>query len=124
MTAAIPTLGSVVLDCPDPVALADFYARLLDWPAAEVEDGPDGPEWVTLRSPKGELVEFQRVDGYRAPSWPGQDSPQQFHLDLTVADLDAAHERAVEIGARHLDTQKTFRVYADPAGHPFCLCGC
>ena len=121
MTAAIPTFGSVVLDCPDPAALADFYARLLDWPAAEVDEGG---EWVTLRSPNGVLVEFQRVDDYRAPSWPSQDSAQQFHLDLTVTDMDAAHERALEIGAKHLDTQKTFRVYADPAGHPFCLCGC
>lgn len=123
MTAAIPTFGSVVLDCPDPVALADFYARLLDWPAAKV-DGDDDGEWVTLRSPEGVLVEFQRVDDYRAPNWPGQDSPQQFHLDLTVVDMEAAHERALEIGATHLDTRKTFRVYADPAGHPFCLCGC
>jgi predicted enzyme related to lactoylglutathione lyase len=47
---------------------------------------------------------------------------QQLHLDLAVDDIDAAHERAIALGARPLDTQEKFRVYADPAGHPFCLC--
>jgi hypothetical protein len=39
-----------------------------------------------------------------------------------VDDLEAAHERAISLGARLLDTQAKFRVYADPVGHPFCLC--
>jgi hypothetical protein len=45
-----------------------------------------------------------------------------FHFDFQVDDLEAAHERAIENGAKPLDRQRTFRVYADPAGHPFCLC--
>lgn len=118
---AIPTFGSVVLDCPDPATLAAFYADLLDWPAAEGDD-----DWLTLKNAAGgPAIEFQRVDGYRAPEWPSQDHAQQFHLDLRVQDLDAGHARAVRLGARELDlAPDAFKVYADPAGHPFCLCAC
>lgn len=119
MTAAIPRLGSVVLDCPNPTALAGFYARLLDWPAPDPDD-----DWVTLTDPSKILIEFQRATDYQPPTWPDPERPQMFHLDLTVDDLDAAHDRAIDLGARLLDTQKSFRVYADPAGHPFCLCAC
>jgi predicted enzyme related to lactoylglutathione lyase len=117
-----PRLGAIVLDCPRPEELAEFYAALLDWPAPEPD--PDG-SWVDLTGPGGVRVSFQRVDGYRAPDWPGQVVPQQFHLDLDVDDLEAGHERALELGAKLLDSEpETFRVYADPAGHPFCLCAC
>jgi catechol 2,3-dioxygenase-like lactoylglutathione lyase family enzyme len=114
----VPTFGAVVLDCPDPAELARFYARLLDWPAPEVEDDNS---WVRLCGP-GVRMSFQRADDYRPPTWPDPERPQMFHLDLNVDDLPAAHERALALGARHLDTQRSFRVYADPAGHPFCLC--
>jgi hypothetical protein len=124
-TKSIPTFGSVVLDCPDPVALAGFYRELLDWPGEPEINHDEGDSWVTLTGPGGIKIEFQRVDGYRPPEWPSQAVPQQFHLDLTVEDLEAGHERALTIGARLLDDEpKTFRVYADPAGHPFCLCAC
>jgi hypothetical protein len=116
--SAVPSFGSVVLDCPDPAALAAFYARLLDWPPAEVEGDN---RWATLTG-SSVKVEFQRADDYLSPTWPKPERPQMFHLDLTVEDLPAAHDRAVELGAVHLDTKRTFRVYADPAGHPFCLC--
>jgi catechol 2,3-dioxygenase-like lactoylglutathione lyase family enzyme len=116
----VPRFGSVVLDCPDPEALAGFYARLLDWPAPQVQDGN---WWATIAGP-GVKVEFQRADDYQAPTWPKPERQQMFHLDLTVEDLPAAHDRVLELGATHLDTQDTFRVYADPAGHPFCLCAC
>lgn len=127
MTTAVPRLGSIVLDCPDPEALAGFYARLLDWPVDTVVVN-NGGEWVTLPVPgdrPGVRVEFQRVDdGYRPPSWPTQEVPQQVHLDLVVDDVPAAHDRAVELGAKHVESQSSFRVYLDPAGHPFCLCAC
>ena len=116
--SAVPRFGSVVLDCPDPTVLAGFYARLFEWSPAEVDDGNS---WATLEGP-GVKVEFQRADDFLAPTWPKPERPQMFHLDLTVDDLPAAHDRALELGARHLDTQGSFRVYADPAGHPFCLC--
>jgi catechol 2,3-dioxygenase-like lactoylglutathione lyase family enzyme len=118
MTSAVPRLGSVVLDCPDPRALADFYVRLLDWPPAKSTE----ERWATIEGPGGAQIEFQRASDYRQPTWPDPEVPQMFHLDLLVDDMDAAHERALTIGARLLDEQHSFRVYADPAGHPFCLC--
>lgn len=121
--SAVPTLGVVALDCPDPVALAGFYRAVLAWDAPEVaEDG----HWVTLANPAGGAgIAFQRVPDYRPPSWPSAENPQQLHLDLNVTDLEAAHERVLGLGAKLLDdAPKTFRVYADPVGHPFCLCAC
>jgi predicted enzyme related to lactoylglutathione lyase len=118
---AVPTFGSVAIDCPDPAALAGFYGRLLDWPVPADADG----DWVNLEPPGGgPVIAFQRAVGFVAPTWPAPDVQQQLHIDFDVTDLDAAHERAVALGARLLDTQQTFRVYADPVGHPFCLCAC
>ncbi|MFF1607268.1 VOC family protein [Amycolatopsis sp. NPDC058278] len=121
--SAVPTLGVVALDCPDPVALAEFYRAVLEWEAPEVaEDG----HWVTLANPAGGAgIAFQRVPDYRPPAWPSAENPQQLHLDLNVTDLEAAHERVLGLGAKLLDDKpETFRVYADPVGHPFCLCAC
>ncbi|WP_284748171.1 VOC family protein [Amycolatopsis sp. RTGN1] len=121
--SAVPTLGVVALDCPDPVALARFYRAVLEWDAPDVSD--DG-HWVTLANPAGGAgIAFQRVPDYRPPAWPSADNPQQLHLDLNVTDLEAAHERVLGLGAKLLDDgPETFRVYADPVGHPFCLCAC
>jgi hypothetical protein len=64
---------------------------------------------------------FQRVADFRPPRWPDPRYPQQSHLDLGVPDLEAAHEAALAAGASLLDPARGWRVYADPAGHPFCL---
>jgi len=113
---------AVVLDCPDPLALSGFYAELLGWPP-DPEPSADN-SWAELSSPDCSVkVEFQRVSGYRPPTWPEGERPQMLHLDVRVADLEAEHDRAVRLGARFLaDESPEFRVYADPAGHPFCLC--
>jgi predicted enzyme related to lactoylglutathione lyase len=119
----VPTFGGFVYDCPDPAALAEFYRALLDWgPAKSEYDG----HWVSLTNPRGgPRFEFQRVDDYRAPDWPSAGRPQQAHLDLDVPDIDAAHDRVLALGAKLLDdSPKSFRVYVDPVGHPFCLCAC
>ncbi|MBC3842324.1 VOC family protein [Streptacidiphilus sp. 4-A2] len=113
----IGKVQAYALDCPDPVALAAFYAGLV---GGEVVD--DGSEWVEL---KGSGLCFQRVPDYRSPSWPGQDQPQQAHLDIEVTDLEAAQARVLALGATLLEDfsgTKGWRVFADPAGHPFCLC--
>lgn len=120
-------VGNIVIDCPDPRTLARFYSELLGRPIAP--DGDDG--WVDLEGQP--LLSFQRVPDYDAPVWP-DGLPQQFHLDLDVepSEMAASHARAVELGATPLDPvdpprpddTRTFRVYADPAGHPFCLCAC
>jgi catechol 2,3-dioxygenase-like lactoylglutathione lyase family enzyme len=122
-TSSLVRIGSIVLDCPDPAALAGFYARLLGWPATGITANSD---WVTLTNPDGGLtIDFQQADDYQAPTWPDPTRPQMFHFDLTVSDMAAAAKHAVGIGARPLDLSDdhpTFQVYADPAGHPFCLC--
>jgi predicted enzyme related to lactoylglutathione lyase len=120
--SGIATMHAVVLECPDPAALADFYSRLLGWPVVHSD-----PEWVTVRpSPEdGMRLSFQRAPGYRAPVWPDPASSMQFHLDVTVEDLDRAEEQAQKLGATkmaHQPEPDDFRVYADPVGHVFCLC--
>lgn len=114
---AIGELFDVVFDCPDPAVLAGFYREVVGGELVDVE-----PDWVSLVTPGGRRVSFQRVQGYRAPRWPGQDSPQQAHLDVVVPDLDVAEPVVLALGAVLLDASPPgFRVFADPAGHPFCL---
>ncbi|MGW2476752.1 VOC family protein [Streptomyces sp. NPDC001665] len=118
---ALAAVGAVVLDCPDPIALAHFYAALIGGTVEQQED------WVDLRGGAGAPLAFQAAPGFVPPKWPSADASQQFHLDLTVDDLDAAEREVLALGATVLeadDRERTFRVYADPAGHPFCLCVC
>ncbi|WP_229706470.1 VOC family protein [Micromonospora sonchi] len=92
----------------------------------------DGWIAVASRIPKAgigarlRLIGFQRVDGYQPPSWPAQRSPQQLHLDFAVDNVDEAEAEAMvlALGATKADFQPggdRWRVYLDPAGHPFCL---
>ncbi|MET9388204.1 VOC family protein [Streptomyces sp. NPDC002928] len=119
----IGKLQCVVLDCPDVLELARFYRSLL---GGEVNQ-PD-PRWAvsgdfsTLHTGSGPVFAFQRVKDYRSPRWPDSMYPQQFHLDLDVPDLDQAQEQVLGFGATllHVDT-RGWRIFADPAGHPFCL---
>jgi len=114
-------LRSVVLDCPDPTALALFYAGLLGGRADTADR-----EWCEVFLGEASVkLAFQRVDLYLAPQWP-DGVPQQVHLDLTVSELDVANARAVALGAAVLtgpveEGGGAFIVHADPAGHPFCL---
>ncbi|MFF5214643.1 VOC family protein [Micromonospora sp. NPDC000442] len=119
----IGQLRSTVIDCPDPRGLAGFYSELLGLPL--IEDNSDGDDWVVLGGPPGHLprLAFQRAPELRPPAWPDPERPQQFHLDVTVDDIEAAEQAALALGARRLPGEgEGFRVYADPAGHPFCLC--
>jgi predicted enzyme related to lactoylglutathione lyase len=115
---AIARFPSVVLDCPDPEVLARFYGALLDW---KVEVSPD---WATIKADYGDSIGFQKVEDYTPPRWPGQEVPQQMHIDVDVDDLDTAEAAVLELGATKHEHQpgETFRVFLDPAGHPFCLC--
>jgi catechol 2,3-dioxygenase-like lactoylglutathione lyase family enzyme len=116
----IGSLDVIVIDCPDPRALAEFYGELLG-----MRSFSDDADWVELVGPGGEarpIVAFQRVDDYTPPQWPGQLVPQQMHLDVKVADLDDAERQVLALGATPTGSATpTFRVYLDPAGHPFCL---
>ena len=88
-------LDTVVLDCPDPAALARFYAALL---GRQVDPGGDATWQSLTEDGSGLTLAFQRAERYVAPSWP-DGVPQQLHLDLTVTDMAAAHARAVQLGA-------------------------
>ncbi|WP_419995191.1 VOC family protein [Streptomyces boninensis] len=121
----IGELECIVLDCPDPRALAEFYGGLL---GGEV-NRPD-PRWgldddfATLHPPAGGLpLCFQRAADYRPPRWPDPAHPQQAHLDIAVGDLPAARTAAEALGATPLQDNPDLGwvVMADPAGHPFCL---
>ena len=109
-------LFAVTIDAADALGLARFYAELLG-----MEVTYEGPEGAMIAG-DGKSVMFQQVDGYNPPQWPDPAHPQQAHLDITVDDLDAGEARALELGASRLDKdEEEFRVFADPAGHPFCL---
>jgi predicted enzyme related to lactoylglutathione lyase len=115
---AIARYPGLVIDCPDPAALAAFYGTMLDW---KIEASDD---WADIRADYGHTISFQQVADYSPPKWPGQQVPQQTHLDVIVDDLDAAEAAVIELGATKHEHQPgtTFRVFLDPAGHPFCLC--
>ncbi|MBA0049709.1 VOC family protein [Streptomyces sp. AJS327] len=121
----IRKLQAVAVDCADPVRLAAFYAELL---GGRVVPNPEDPDWVEVRGFEGTPLAFQRVDDYQQPEWPGQEHPQQVHLDFDVDDLEAEEKRVLSLGATLLERTDqlhegvNWRVYADPAGHPFCLC--
>ncbi|MBT2385060.1 VOC family protein [Streptomyces sp. ISL-11] len=122
----IAKLQCTVIDCPDPAALAAFYAAVLGW---RVDADDSDPDWVWLTGPAGgPRLAFQRAEDHRPPRWPDPDHPQQFHLDFDVerADLERAHREVLALGATFLRDSGGgtcgFQVFADPAGHPFCLC--
>ena len=118
---AIARFPGVVIDCPDAGALAAFYGAMLEWDVKVDDDGG----WAEIRPADGSgCISFQQVADYRPPTWPGQDEPQQMHLDVIVDDLDEGEAAVVGLGAAKAEHQPgtSFRVFLDPAGHPFCLC--
>ena len=137
MENQIVTLRQVVLDTTDARTLAEFYRQLLgfsyrpgDEPPAAGEADPQGQDWLVLRNPTGGWqVAFQQVPELPEATWPDGPHPQMLHLDLTAPTVDALnaeHRRALGLGARLLrdrsdDPEEPLRVYADPAGHPFCI---
>jgi predicted enzyme related to lactoylglutathione lyase len=120
------TLQCIVLDCPEPIELAYFYQALL---SGEV-NRPD-PRWrvdedFSTLHVNGMVLGFQRSPGHQPPRWPDPGFSQQFHLDFEVDDMHETHRQVLVNGGRLLDPDpdgRGWRVYADPAGHPFCLLG-
>jgi catechol 2,3-dioxygenase-like lactoylglutathione lyase family enzyme len=113
-------LGSVVLDTDNPKQLAEFYAALLGWRITNVED-----DWVDLEGEGGAGLAFQLAVNHKPPTWPANEVPQQFHLDLDVPDLEEAAAYAESLGARRVQgpgSDGNFIVLTDPSGHPFCVC--
>ncbi|MDA2812813.1 VOC family protein [Nocardiopsis sp. RSe5-2] len=124
-------LQTVVLEARDPHALARFYSELLGLEVTRT----DG-DWVDIGDASTTRLSFQHAPGHRPPEWPDGASPMQMHLDIEVDDIDASEELALSLGATRLDWDSAqeeamglrpvgrggFRVFTDPAGHPFCLC--
>jgi predicted enzyme related to lactoylglutathione lyase len=111
----------VVFDAADIDTESAFWARLL---GGAVEAGPN---WHAVLVDGVEQVGIQFAPNHVPPQWPSG-RPQQVHLDLFVDDIATAHAEVIAMGATvlrtapSLDIPRGFQVYADPAGHPFCLC--
>ena len=143
----LPFVRQVVLDCPHPRSLAEFYRELLgyayrpgDEPPPAGQPDPLGDDWLVLRpevadASSGRGIAFQRADGYTPPVWspdrppaPGRQQ-QMLHLDMSVPDMESLvrqRVRATQLGAtllfdRSADEDEPLYVFADPAGHPFCV---
>lgn len=132
-----PILISTVLDATDARRLAEFYRELLgyryragDEPPPADEPDPQGADWLVLEAPDGgHRLAFQPVDDVPRSTWPDAAVPQQLHLDMgvpTTEDLVEQHQRALALGAsmledRFADPDEPLYVFADPAGHPFCI---
>lgn len=130
-----PRLLQTVLDAVDVRGLAEFYRLLLGLRYRDGDEAPahgtaDDADWLVLSDEHGaRMLAFQKVDELPRPTWPETGIPQQLHLDLTVADrdeLERQRERSVALGATQLldrtdDPEEPLYVFADPAGHPFCV---
>jgi len=120
---AVGTLRSIVLECRDPEPVATFWAAVLGTPIVDREDD----WWALERRPGTSRLAFQVSADHEPPAWPGVSGEQQVHLDLEVDDMATARDRVLALGARQLSDvvdeppDGVFQVFADPAGHPFCL---
>lgn len=115
----IGSLRSIVLDCRDPRALAAFYAEVLGGEVAAEDD-----TWVVVTDPAGRRLACQYSPQHEPPAFPDPRGSQQIHLDIQVDDPDAAQRQVLALGATRVTDavgETLFRVFRDPAGHPFCL---
>lgn len=115
----IARFSLVAIDTADSERLARFYSSITGW---DIEPH-QSTRWIQLSSEAGATIAFQEVDEHQPPVWPGNEHPQQLHLDFDVADLDQGEKAVLALGARKAEFQpgETFRVFLDPSGHPFCL---
>jgi hypothetical protein len=137
MADSYPALRTVVFDATDARVVAEFWRQLLgfvyrsgDEPPPAGEPDPQGADWLVLRDRNGNArMAVQQVAELARTTWPADDVPQQLHVDLTVGDMDeliAQRDRAIGLGASILldrsdDPDEALYVFADPAGHPFCI---
>jgi len=111
----------IVFDAADLTAESTFWARMLEG-TVQAED-----DWHTISVDGVQRLGVQLAPDHVRPEWP-DGTPQQIHLDLFVEDIRAAHDEVLSLGATLLQAAEDpgsaegFQVYADPAGHPFCLC--
>lgn len=118
------TLEATVLDCQNPRALAEFYCRLLRWPAELTVYG----EYILVKNPSGSpTLAFQFEETYQKPHWPDEAGKpgKMAHLDFRVDSLSEAITHALDCDATEATVQfldhEGCHVMIDPEGHPFCL---
>jgi catechol 2,3-dioxygenase-like lactoylglutathione lyase family enzyme len=130
-----PRLLHTVIDGTDVRGLAEFYRELLGLRYRSGDEPPadgatDDADWLVLVDDRGtRALAFQQVDSLPRSTWPVHDIPMQLHVDFTVPDvgeLQRHRERATALGAEILldrtdDDDEPLYVFADPAGHPFCI---
>lgn len=135
VVSGYPQLLHTVIDGTDIRGLAEFYRELLGLryrPGDEPSAGgvADDAGWLVLVDDQGaRKLAFQRVGSLPRSTWPAQDTPMQLHVDFTVqsaGELRRHKERALALGAEVLldrtdDPDEALYVFADPAGHPFCI---
>ena len=114
---ATARLDLAIFDAPDINKVGSFYASLTGWDVVRQDS-----DRFSIRTPDGQEIEFQHAPDHVAPGWPGQERPQQFHLDLQTDDPRSEADRAVGLGATRLADGPNWITLADPAGHPFDLC--
>ncbi|GGG24451.1 glyoxalase [Rhodococcoides trifolii] len=124
------SVRQVVIDCTDTRQLAEFYRQLMGFEYIVGDADLIDPDWLAITAPDGTWrIAFQQVATLPAATWPDGDHPQMMHLDFKVGsgdELDREHQRAMDLGATLLrdernDPEEPLRIYADPAGHPFCI---
>ena len=111
----------VVFDAVDLNAESAFWAGMLGGRVFPDE------RWHSVIDADGRwVIGVQFAPDHVPPEWP-DGTPQQVHLDLHVDDPASAHAEAIGLGARLLQVADDLtaahghQVYADPAGHPFCI---
>jgi predicted enzyme related to lactoylglutathione lyase len=123
MTAMKINHQVVVFDAAELAAESRFWAGVLGG-TVDAED-----DWHMVFVDGAPRVGVQLAPNHVRPEWP-EGTPQQIHIDLWVDDFNAAHEEVMSLGAKVLkaaaerppEARDNYQVYADPAGHPFCLC--
>ncbi|MGW2443473.1 VOC family protein [Streptomyces sp. NPDC001494] len=120
-TASAPAFryAAVTFDCADPAEMARFYGESLGMSILYSSD-----DFVLLGREGATGLGFNRLAGYRPPTWPDPAQEKQAHIELGVDDLDIAEKRLLDLGATKPAFQpqpERWRVLLDPAGHPFCI---
>ena len=133
--SGFPRMVHTAIDSTDARGLAEFYRELLGLSYRPGDEPPsdgtaDDADWLVLVDDDGERqLAFQEVDSLPRSTWPSHEVPMQLHVDFTVPsadELEHHRRRAEDLGAsvildRTADDDEPLYVFADPAGHPFCI---
>ena len=112
----------IVFDASDLDSESAFWASILNGYVLKDSD------WHSVIDESGEWrLGIQLNPTHVKPEWPNGNQQQQIHLDFHVDDPREAHKQVMDLGAtilyeaKTMDSDEGFQVYADPAGHPFCI---